>query len=682
MTNVLVIDDEKSIRATLSTFLKARGYGVWVAEHANAALQILQTSSVDIVLCDIVLPDITGVEILKRIGEIAPDVLVVMMTGAPTLDTATESLRAGAFDYLVKPLAIDTIYRIVERAAHLKSLTDEKKRLEEENRHYQTELEELVRNRTGELLKSREQLKAVFESSGDRIMLLDKTHRVVMVNRNNENATVDDMIGKPLYELMDASDRDRVKEHLDRVLAHNTKEQFETTYRRPDASTVYLSSVAAPVVVSGSVSGCVVSSRDVTERRHLQSQLAQSDRLASMGMLAAGVAHEINNPLAYILFNLESLHDDLPRILEACGLHTGGAIASLGDGTEATIAERAGAEIDPSLLADVRDRLHDALEGTKRIRSIARSLGTFSRVERDDLAPVDLSHVLEVATNMAMNEIKYRARLVKNYGKVPLVMASDGRLSQVFLNLVINAAHAIGEGDVENNEIRLRTWTESNAVCAEVVDTGTGIAPENLDKIFEPFFSTKKSGLGSGLGLPISKSIVEGYGGTIVVESKQGEGTRFVIRFPRRHVAQPVVSCHPDPASSLSSRGRILIVDDESAIRSAMVRMLREHKVIDVANGTEAKNLLTVDAQFDLILCDVMMSNMSGIDLHEWLTSAHPRLAEQFIFITGGAFTPRAREYLNNVDNYIIERPFNVTNFRRLVHDLVVRSQKGPIGDL
>ncbi len=224
--------------------------------------------------------------------------------------------------------------------------------------------------------------------------------------------------------------------------------------------------------------------------------------------------------------------------------------------------------MNPVMLDDILARFKDALGGTYRIRDVARSLGTFSRVEKDQLVPVNLMHVLEVAINMAFNEIKYRARLVKDYGiNVPTVMASEGRLCQVFLNLIINATHAIDEGDLENNEIRVKTWAEGEQVCAQVRDTGSGIAPENLGKLFEPFFTTKKIGMGSGLGLAISKGIVEGYGGTIEVESKLGTGTCFTIRLPVG-AAAPAVEVSAKAEVGPVVRGRILIVDDEDAIRS------------------------------------------------------------------------------------------------------------------
>jgi signal transduction histidine kinase len=189
---------------------------------------------------------------------------------------------------------------------------------------------------------------------------------------------------------------------------------------------------------------------------------------------------------------------------------------------------------NPVELEDVHDGLRQAMEGLERIQDITRSLGTFSRVEEGPLTAVDLHRALESALNMAMCKLKCKDRVIKNYGQLPPVMASEGKLAQVFLNLLVNAAQAIEDNGFEQNEVGVRTSLEPHWVVLEVSDTGQGIAPEHLDEIFKPFFSTKSIGLGTGLGLHISKNIIENFGGTIEVSSEVGRGSRFVVRLPRR----------------------------------------------------------------------------------------------------------------------------------------------------
>jgi signal transduction histidine kinase/CheY-like chemotaxis protein len=432
---------------------------------------------------------------------------------------------------------------------------------------------------------------------------------------------------------------------------------------------------AAPLRL-GNRPGVILAANDITQMRALHAKMAQSDRLSSMGMLAAGVAHEINNPLSYVLYNLESLTEDLPKLQD--DVRTVQArFAAQYDSPPAEETDPLTQTMNPAMLDDILKRFEDALGGTRRIRDIARGLGTFSRVERDKLVPVNLMHVIEVAINMSYNEIKYRARLVKEYGRIPTIMASEGRLSQVFLNLIINATHAIEEGDVDNNEIRVRTWSDNSHVYAEIRDSGSGIAAENMGNLFEPFFSTKEIGRGSGLGLAISKNIIEGYGGDISVESEVGKGTSFTLRIPIQKEAKEAEGKQVIDATSTKAKGRILIVDDEDGIRSAMVRMLRGHETVEASSGAAARQLLEKDQGFDLILCDMMMPAVSGMDLHQWLLANHPVLAERLIFVTGGAFTPKAREYLRKVDNLRLEKPFDVANLKKIVNDHVTLARGG-----
>jgi len=395
-----------------------------------------------------------------------------------------------------------------------------------------------------------------------------------------------------------------------------------------------------------------------------------------MGMLAAGVAHEINNPLAYALHHLESLSEDLPRVAEQlAGLRR--APGGRGRGAARREAPAGTDRVpDEALWADVVERAREALGGVRKIMSIARGLGTFSRVEPDRVEPVDLRYPIESAISIAQNEIKYRAKLDKDLGSTALVLASEGRLSQVFLNLVVNAAHAIHEGDVEHNRIMVRTWQEGPTVLVEVRDTGAGIPPEHRERIFEPFFTTKPVGVGSGLGLYIVRNIVAGYGGTIEVQSEVGAGSRFLIRLPAA-TGKPVEEelAEPPTVEAAAARGRVLVIDDDPGIRRVLRRILVQHELVEAESGDGAVEVLAQDQRFDVILCDVMMPTMSGTDLHRWLVEHSPGLARRVIFVTGGAFTPDAREYLDRLDNRRLQKPFEAAEVRRLVGDRVLAAR-------
>ena len=457
-------------------------------------------------------------------------------------------------------------------------------------------------------------------------------------------------------------------------------EQVGSVAGDPKAHRAWLESWRPVRDESGDIDEYLLMVQDVTERKNLEAKIREADRLASLGLLAAGVAHEINNPLSYVLYNLESLTEDLPKLLGSVRR----ALVELDE--RAGLAEAAPGPdrewLDPSALDGVVSRFGDALEGTQRIKEVARGLGAFARVGGRRDGPVDLRLVLDAATGMVANELKYRARLVKEYGELPPIAANDGRLSQVFLNVLVNAVHAIEEGDVGGNFVNVRTWQEGDEVFAEIRDSGKGIPSEHLPRLFEPFYTTKQIGVGSGLGLAISKGIVEGYGGRIYVESEVGRGTRVVVGLPvGKATGRAEAAPSPCPAAPSDAPGRVLVIDDEPGIRGAMVRMLRGYDVVEAASGEDAQRVLEADQAFDLILCDVMMPSMSGVELHAWLEATNPALASQLVFVTGGAFTPKAREHLNRVGNLRLEKPFDVGAFKTLVGEQVKASRRRSKGD-
>jgi len=388
--------------------------------------------------------------------------------------------------------------------------------------------------------------------------------------------------------------------------------------------------------------------RDVTESRALEARLRQMQKLEAVGLLAAGVAHEINNPLTYVVGNLETLREELRRI---------------GDGA------RAGA-----FLESVRTRIADACDGTQRVRQIVRDLKTFARLDEEDRGAVDVVSVVGNAIKLASAEIRYRARLHTDLAAVPPALANEGRLSQVFVNLLVNAAQAIEEGAVERNEIRVVTSASEADVKVEISDTGRGIAPEHLERLFDPFFTTKSKNGGSGLGLAICYKIVSSYGGTIDVDSRVGAGSRFVVRLPiaksAPSAAEPLV-VEPAPRQRVG-RPRILVVDDEPFVLSTIRMILdREHDVVGVASGSEALRLLENDTRFDLVLCDLMMQRGSGMELYGELVRRDSPLARRMAFMTGGAYTPDARRLLAKSPNPCIDKPFGPAELTSIVDQIL-----------
>jgi signal transduction histidine kinase len=246
-------------------------------------------------------------------------------------------------------------------------------------------------------------------------------------------------------------------------------------------------------------------SRSLEQLRATQAQLLFADRLIALGRIAAGVGHEINNPLAFILSNLEYIHQELQQ--------------------KAQLSEQERQEVLEAL-AETRD-------GAERIRLIVRDLQTLSRAEDVGTGPSDLAAVLRTASKMAMHELRHRARLVMECEGVPPVQGNGARLGQVFLNLLLNAAQAITPGRVEQNEVRVVARASlPGPIVVEVRDTGCGISPEHRERIFDPFFTTKPLGVGTGLGLAVCHGIVTSLGGTLTVDSEPGQGSTFRVTLP------------------------------------------------------------------------------------------------------------------------------------------------------
>lgn len=397
------------------------------------------------------------------------------------------------------------------------------------------------------------------------------------------------------------------------------------------------------------------------DQARMREQLLLSDRMASAGMLAAGVAHEINNPLAVAVANVDYTADALARLVAE-------AHAFATDGSR---DDRQGWNGWQRLSA-LDEALRDASEGLHRIRDIVADVKLFSRPHDNPGGALDIRRVVDSSIRMAWNEIRHRATLVKTLQEVPLVEANESRLGQVLLNLIVNAAQALPEGHADVHHIRIETRTSDEGwAIAEVSDTGCGIPGENLERIFDPFFTTKPVGVGTGLGLAICHRIVTELGGSIEVESEVGRGTVFrVLLPPTREAPRAERTTSALPPSG--RRGRVLLVDDDAAMGRAMRRALSDrHDLVILTNATEALARVTAGERFDVVLSDVMMPEVTGVQMHEQLVRQAPDQARRVVFLTGGAFTASAREYLDRVPNHTLEKPFRAARLLAVIEEFV-----------
>jgi PAS domain S-box-containing protein len=384
--------------------------------------------------------------------------------------------------------------------------------------------------------------------------------------------------------------------------------------------------------------------RDVTGRKQMEERLAQSERLAALGTLLAGIAHEMNNPLSYTLLGIEQ------------GLASVEAL-----GAAATV------EIDR-----LREALESAHHGATRVAAIVGQLRASSRSETGERGPVELRRVLEAALRVSQNEIHHRARLVTDLRDVPAILGSAQRLEQVFLNLLVNAVQALPDGRADNEiRVSLKAGPAGEAIV-EVGDNGLGIPEEARSRIFDPFFTTKPVGLGLGLGLSICHGIVTAHGGTITVESTPGHGTLFKVVLPAAGApatpSGPIAAPDGGAKQEGPARRRVLVIDDEPALASMIRRVLAKDCDVEVTiDAREGLSRLVDGADFDVVLCDLMMPDMTGMDLHAEVARRRPGMERKFVFMTGGAFTPRAAEFLAQVKNRRLEKPFETAALKAIV---------------
>lgn len=422
-------------------------------------------------------------------------------------------------------------------------------------------------------------------------------------------------------------------EQIDRL------EAFMTYTAKPEGAWVSVS--ARPLRnEAGVVTGAVAVSRDVTAERLAQEQLMISDRMASIGMLAAGVGHEINNPLSAVVANLEMAAAELNAL-------------------PASVRDQ---------LGDVPAELREALDAAQRVKQIAVDLKVFSGGQASVNEPLDVEQVLDSALRMGWNEIRQRAKVVKQYGQVPLASGAVSRLGQVFLNLIVNAAQAIPEGQPEKNEIRLITRVdEQDRVVIDVADTGTGIAPHVMAQLFTPFVTTKPVGIGTGLGLSICRQLVTAMGGTIWADSKVGEGTVFHVALPRAQ-SVPMGPSASRPEAADAAKARILVIDDEDMIQMILKRALKAHDVTATSSARDALSRIAAGDRYDAILCDLMMPGMTGIEFHAALTEQFPDQASALMFLTGGAFNKETAAFLASVPNQQLEKPFDIARLKNTIN--------------
>jgi PAS domain S-box-containing protein len=489
-----------------------------------------------------------------------------------------------------------------------------------------------------EIERQRAVVEAVLDSMVDGVLLLSGDGKVLRANRAMERLLGWEhppaLAGASFHSLLASRDRDVAT--TIRQAAGTAPRDREVLFVGKSGAVVPLSiNVSTVQSADGALHGTVVVARDERELKKARAHLQLEGRLATMGMLAAGVAHEVNNPLAFVSSNIDYVVDEL--------------------------AKSGGGALTPERHAEVMKALRASQAGAERVRLIVRDLHAFARVEEDAVTRLDPTRLVDSALNMLRSEIRNRARVERAYAAVPAVDANEARLVQVFLNLVQNAAQAITPGAASANTIRVVTGTSRDGeAIVEVCDTGEGIASDNLPRIFDAFFTTKPLGVGTGLGLAICQKIVISFGGRIEVDTEVGKGSTFRVVLPAsRQMEAAAPASVPAPRRAKGPRRRVLVVDDEAEIGESLRRLLgAAHDVVSATRGADALALLS-RGSFDVILCDLMMPEMTGMDVYRRIEVERPEVAERVVFMTGANVGAGLSEFLASVRNPCIAKPFD-----------------------
>jgi signal transduction histidine kinase/CheY-like chemotaxis protein len=387
-------------------------------------------------------------------------------------------------------------------------------------------------------------------------------------------------------------------------------------------------------------------------RAEQETNILRADRIAAMGQLAAGIAHEANNPLGYVSANL-------------------------------TFAEERLRDIDDANLdlvrAEIREALSEARQGTERIARVVRDLKLYSRQPGEaSVDPVAVPQVLESVLEMVQSELRHRAQVIRNYDDAPLALADETRLTQVFLNLLLNAAQALPDGRFHEHRVEVRVQSAgSDRVQVEIRDTGEGIAAENLARVTEPFFTTKPPEVGTGLGLSVVSSIVRALGGELAIESAPGQGTTVRVTLPAAPADSPRRTRTVPEVESSGRRLRLLVIDDDPLGLRAIGRMLREHDVTPVESGREAIARIASGERYDAILCDVMMPDLTGVDVHDRIAEIAPAAARSMVFLTGGVFYGDTATRFAALPNQRLDKPVDARALAAALERAVSPSSSG-----
>jgi two-component system NtrC family sensor kinase len=623
---VLIVEDQDDDVLTLVRVLQRAGYDLTFerVDSADALARALDRQAWDLIIADYELPQFNGLAALAQVKERGLDLPFIIVSGGIGEDIAVATMKAGAHAYIMK----NNLTRLIPAV--------ERELREAEGRR--------ARKRAEEALQENYQImQAVFEATSDIIFVKDLQGRYVMINSAGARVmgkAPEDVIGKDDTTFFAAESVGQIMQHDCQVLTSGETQTFEETGTVSGTTRIFLATKAPHRDHHGHIIGIICIARDITERKQTAEQfqrqrdtLYQSEKLATMGQLLAGVAHELNNPLSVVMGQAALLRQ---------------SVRNKGQ----------------------MQRAEKIVHAAERCARIVNNFLALARQRSPERHPVQMNQVVREAVELLAYPLRVDSVEVvwALADEVPVLWADSHQLHQVVVNLVANAHQAMREVPGPRRlTVATGVSVGGGHIWMEVRDTGPGVAEGLEARIFEPFFTTKPPGVGTGLGLSLCQGIVEGHGGKIGLAHRQGKGAVFRVELPLERPEGPAVAAVPE--TPMATRGaRILVVDDEPGIADVLAEVLQldGHVVETVGNGEAALGKLALEG-YELILSDIRMPELDGPSLYRELERRHPRLVHRMIFLTGDTLSPGTREFLEKTGAPCLSKPFALSDVRKIV---------------
>ena len=649
---VLLVDDSAYWTDTIADGLRREGYVVSVLYDGLTAVERLRKEPPDILITDYFLANLDGGKLcqLAKAARVTPPITTIILTGGA--DRKQSRVPSPYADAVIAKNATQIVFEDLRRA-----LGELSRSLPPEGETREVIGHERLAPRViaSKLHGLKQYLDALHEGIGDAVVGVDLQLRVYFMNSvalGLFNVREETALARPVDQVLGLA-----KDH---PLVSSVRVALETggTPRRP--LTVEFQRFTLRVTVAGLKSPdgqttAVIIARDISDlkaaeqaRLAFEARMHEADKMASLGHLVAGISHEINNPLAAILLNLPALQEayaDVARYFERNRFR----------------------DAPKEVLDEVPRILSESLDATERIRVIVAEMRLLAHPKGGSGEPARVEDLLEGALALVSNEVRFKARVERDYGQTPLLVVDRTRLSQAFLNILLNAAQAIESGDPEGSWIHIEARPENEGVVVIITNSGPAIPSDILPRIFEPFFTTKAVGQGVGLGLSITYDTIRRHGGHIEAKSGPDEPTSFRIWLPLNTGLALEAPAEDRGEVGPVAAAHILLVDDDPLVQNSIRRTLeRHHDVVVVGSGARALEILATE-KFDIVLCDLIMPAMTGMQLFEFIRQRDPAQASRFVFLTGGTSSPEARTFLLGVDNPRAYKPLGADEIVRLI---------------